>query len=204
MARSVRFRELQVRATELRLHLLPRTDPTGSYTARQYDRVRAFRLLAHAEIEACLEDLAVAAATRCYSDWCTDGRPRTVLLALAAYHDRQFPAIPASTTVVPSDSLDMRIETAKNDYCTRIIGRNNGIRERNVLGILLPVGVAAADFDPGWLATIDSFGSQRGDTAHRAGRTQQPPDPVSEADTVHQIIEGIRTVDARLEELVTE
>ena len=70
MAHSARFRELRARIRELRKHFLPRRfDDTGSYSARQFDRARAFRLLAHAEIESYLEDVAFDAANNAFRVW---------------------------------------------------------------------------------------------------------------------------------------
>jgi RiboL-PSP-HEPN len=208
MARSQRFRELQKRLTELRRHLLPRTSLTGAYTARQYDRVRAFRLLAHAEIEACVEDLVFKVATESFQRWKLDSRPRTCLVALVAYYEGSFPPTPTSI-LQPSqnptlDLLEARIERAKNHYCNQIIRNNHGIREHDLLSMFFPVGITDTDLDNAWLATVDSFGQTRGETAHRAGRTQQPPDPVDERDTVDQIVAGLGVVDARLTALLND
>src|SRR5690242_7123393 len=95
MARSAGLRELERRLRELRLHLLPsKFDPTGTYSPRVIDRARAYRLLAHAEIEACIEELVLDLVTAAYSAWEHDRRPRTCLIALASFYDEKFRAIP--------------------------------------------------------------------------------------------------------------
>ena len=61
---------LRSRIRELRNHFLPKLfDPTGSYSARQLDRARAFRLLAHAEIEWYLELVSSETANKAYEAW---------------------------------------------------------------------------------------------------------------------------------------
>ena len=57
------------------------------------------------------------------------------------------------------------------------MGKNHGIKEKNILGLLLPIRLSMSDINQTWLATIDSFGSDQGNTAHRSVRAYQPPDP---------------------------
>jgi hypothetical protein len=200
--------QLQKRVAELRSHFIPRIDRTGVYSDRQYDRVRGYRLLVHAEIESYLEDRVTDLAIQSFTYWKADRRPRTCLTALVAYYDTQFPSVPSSvlrpaqnTTL---DLLEARIEKAKNIFVLKAKTKNHGIREEDVLSLILPVGVQAADLDQTWLATIDSFGQERGLTAHTAGRTQQPPDPASEVQTVSQLIRGLKDVDDLLTKLAVE
>jgi hypothetical protein len=208
MARSIRFRQLEARVTELRRHLIPPPSSTGAYTQRQYDRVRGYRLLVHAEIESCLEDRVVELVDRVCASWKVDLRPRTVVAALLAYHDTQFPPAPVSILKPaqnPSlDSIEARVEKARNAFSMKARVKNHGIREENVLGLLLPVGIRLSELDQTWLSTIDSYGRSRGETAHSAGRTQQPPDPVSEVATVRQLIQGLKGVDALIARLMAE
>lgn len=204
MARSVRLRELQGRITELRERALPvRFDSTGTYTPRVFDRARGFRLLAHAEIEACLEDMGVETVNAAYSAWSKDGRPRTTLVALMSFSTANQ-GIPETLLRRPGVTLRGRLELVRNEYVKWVKTQNNGIRERNVLRILLPAGIREHEIDPAWLATIDSFGSDRGSTAHKAGRPQTPPDPAQELQTVREIVKGIIPLDQRLMALRNE
>jgi len=82
---------------------------------------------------------------------------------------------------------------------------NHGIKERNVLKLLLPVGIREHEIETAWLATIDSFGSDRGTTAHQsASKPQALPDPKSELETVKAIVKGMIPIDRRLAELRAE
>jgi hypothetical protein len=208
MARSARLRELERRLNELRRHLLPaRFDPTGAYSPRAIDRARSYRLLAHAEIEACIEDLARELIANSYAAWELDKRPRTCLLALVSFYDDKFPRIPEAMPpmlgrVTPGFMKD-RVETARNAYA-RAVQQSNGVKEKDLLRLLLPVGIQEYELDRTWLATIDSFGSVRGDTAHQSMRTQQPPDPANELAIVRQIVTGLRQLDELLTKLGAE
>ncbi len=209
MARSARYRALTPRLRELRRHLLPAEfDPTRPYSDRQVDRVRGYRLLAHAEIEACIEDMVTAAVTAAWTGWQADARPRTCLMALVAYYEGDLGGPPETLDPAKRSKkvlvhLADRIDRARKHHVNQVVRGNNGIKERNLLALLLPVGVLEADLDKTWLATIDSFGSQRGDTAHQSGRAQQQPDPQQELKTVQSIAAGLAKVDARLTGLQT-
>lgn len=193
---------------ELRRHLLPsKFDPTGTYSPRVTDRARAYRLLAHAEIEACVEDLVRDLVAGAYAAWELDRRPRTCLIALGSFYDGKFPAtpdaLPATLGRATPGFMKDRLETARNAY-TRSVQQNNGVKEKDLLRLLLPVGIQDYQLDRTWLATIDSFGSARGETAHRAVKTQQPPDPKKELQIVRQVVAGLRQVDELLTRLAAE
>ena len=54
----------------LRKHFLPpQFSVTGTYNPRWHNLAAGYRLLAHAEIEACLEAIATAASARCVHEW---------------------------------------------------------------------------------------------------------------------------------------
>jgi hypothetical protein len=175
----------------------------GRYSDAAYDRVRAFRVLAHAEVEACLEDLAFDAVLQAYAGWTSDARARTCLMSLVAYHELRISlpkGMPPSGRQVPE--LGDAVEAAKNWYCTYLRAYNHGVRESNVLAILVPIGFRLGDIDNTWLATIDSFGNERGETAHRSAiKPLTQPDPVAELAAVNQVVAGLAPIDVRLREL---
>lgn len=205
MARSARLIELQSRIAELRERSLPRKfNPTGAYPARIFDRTRGFRLLAHAEIEACLEDLGVATVNAAFEGWMVDKRPRATLIALLAFTEKKSVGIAGSLPAESKHTLQGRLDELRNAYVGMIRGYNNGIREKDVLRILLPAGIREQEIDPAWLEAIDAFGRARGSTAHGAGKPQTPPDPASELKTVRAIVNGLIPLDQRLSALQTE
>jgi hypothetical protein len=200
MAESLRYRSLKRRIAQLDRRLLPRLNATGAYSSAQYDRVRAYRVLVHAEIEACIEDLAFETLVRAYGRWVSDKRPRHCLVAVVAYHDSHA-ALPRSMPPIggPSNELPQALERAKDWYCGYVRGQNHGIREKHVLSMLLPLGVHTSEIDNTWLATIDSYGQDRGETAHgSAMKPHAPPDPANERAVVTQIVAGLAPIDERL------
>lgn len=198
---SARYTYLIGRLTQLRKRLLPKAfSPTGSYNMQQYDKVRAYRLLAHAEVESYLEDRARATATSAYNKWQVDHRPCSVLISLLAFHLQQEGLSTQKLKEVLAgvrQHTDDSVKSATQAY-NKMLSDNNGIREENVLRILLPLGIESVDIDSVWLRTIHDFGKQRGETAHTSIRTQQPPDPESELRVVSDIVVGLRKIDKKL------
>lgn len=211
MARSVRYRELQRNVSELRRHLLPREfDPTGSYTDRTLTRALAFRVLAHAELESFLEDVAWDRARRALVDWKSSREVGRTALALVAFSGFLHEAPPASLEPdQPADKkvwpgkleLGEKLQRAANAY-HHVVESNHGIREKNLLALLLPVGITPGDLDPVHVATLDSFGQKRGEAAHSSVisyRTKQPPDPESELKEVTDIVAWLKGIDSLMQ-----
>ena len=198
---SARYKYLIGRLAQLRKRLLPKVfSPTGSYNMQQYDKVRAYRLLAHAEVESYLEDRAREIANNAYNKWSVDHRPRAVLINLLAFHLQQeglsaqkLREVLGGTRQHTGDS----VKSATQAY-NKMLSDNHGIKEENVLRILLPLGIEAEDIDSVWLSAIHAFGTNRGETAHTSIRTQQPPDPESEFRVVSSIVGGLRKLDRKL------
>lgn len=199
-----RFRRLESRVRQIESRFLPAINPVGNYSDVDYDRTRAYLLLCHAEIEACVEDLAGETLGKSVTRWSADNRARKALISLVAYHDPGFPAAPASLTTPPQKpppNLKGRVGMAERTHRHRI-QTNNGVKERDLLQLLLPVGVLESDLDPTWLLTMNSFGTQRGLLAHAAAHgVAQPPDPRGAQNTVKAVLDGLEKVDDLLSKL---
>ena len=202
MRNSTRVRELRKRIEELRKHFLPRKfEPTGAYTAHQFDRARAFRLLAHAEIEAYLEDMTLEAANKAFDVWQTRGVISPSLIAMVAYVEVNLGDVPTTRNVRGERDLVDRVRRCKDSFNTYVRTKNHGITEKDILKLLLSVGISEHDIDSTWLATTNSFGGSRGKTAHRSNRVDQPPDPLNEMNIVKQILDGLSFIDMKLLEM---
>ena len=79
-----------------------------------------------------------------------------------------------------------------------MLTKNHGVREDNILKILLPRGLRPANIDANWLSTIDAFGVARGETAHQSIHTQQQIDPKSEFQTVTYLRNELNQIDEML------
>lgn len=202
MARSPRFRELQQRLRQLRTHMLPANfSATGDYSARELDRARGFRLLAHAEIEAFLEDVTFEAAKRSVSAWSRERKISDTLFCLIAHYHHGFaidplesPPFPDSSRPKMKESIKELVDVAMKQY-RAIHNNNNGVREDNVVRLIIPIGVRKEDLDPLWITNLNEFGKQRGDVAHSTAKVQHQIDPRSEWHTVEDLVLGLKKLD---------
>ncbi len=203
MPRSVRFREFQSRLRELRKNMLPASfSSTGDYSSRQLDRARGYRLLVHAEVEAFLEDITLAAATQGLKDWTLKKKVTASLFCLVASYHSGFiieglddkPPIPADERVKLKDSIENLVQKVFEQY-RHIHAKNHGIKEENLLRLILPLGVRKDDLDELWITNLNEFGKRRGDIAHKTVKAHQQIDPKSELEDVEAILVGLKVLD---------
>jgi hypothetical protein len=209
MPRSARFKELESRLRELRKNMLPATfSPTGSYSARQLDRSRGYRLLVHAEIEAFLEDVTFETARLGVSEWARTKKVSNCLFCLvASYHagffveglDEEPPFLSEQRTKL-KDSVQDLVENALKQY-RHIHATNHGIKEENLFRLVLPVGVRKDELDALWITNLNEFGKRRGDIAHKAVKAHQQIDPSSELQDVQSLLAGLKKLDELLAKL---
>lgn len=208
MPRSARFRELQSRLRELRKNMLPaKFSPTGDYSSGQLDRARGYRLLVHAEIEAFLEDITFAAAKKGFTEWLRTNKVSDCLFCLmASYHSGfilegidEEPPISPEQRVKLKDSIKDLVQNAFKQY-KQIHTTNHGIKEENLLRLVLPVGVRKEDLDAFWITNLNEFGKRRGDIAHKTAKAELQIDPRSELEDVKALLVGLM----HLDEIVTK
>lgn len=208
---SLRLETLVQQLGVLRAHLLPDVfDPTGVYSDEWISRARAYRVLAHAEVEAYLEDRSREVAKSALDRWKRDRVASPCLLGLVAFSGQVMEGAPESVAPpqpsaakVHSEKLSLhaRVKRASTAYYG-VLERNHGIREANALQLLLPLGIDIDALDAAWLATVDSFGMRRGEAAHSSAASltlKHPPDPKTEFDTVQQIVDGLKVLDEILD-----
>lgn len=220
MAQSKRFRMLKKELNRLRQYFLPKKfDPLGSYTERQLTHATAYRMLVHAEIEAYLEDRVKEVADAAIQEWSKSSKVSRTLLALLAFSGMELESPPDSLTPSQSSAnkkLEDRLQL--NKKLGKVYGNflssvkdNHGIKENNILSLLLPVGIDSEELDRDWLNLMDDFGEKRGLIAHTSAssyKTTQPIDPKQELDTVNRIIgefpgiKGLMDIDKLLNELM--
>jgi hypothetical protein len=199
---SPRFEELERRVKELRVHLLPNPfDPTGSYEDIVYEHTRGFRVLVHAEFESFIEDRSIEVVNERFKQWIASGVVSTSLLAVVAYKE-SLHAIPESLDDASQKKkypdLIARVEAAKNDFNRYIRTKNNGIKAKNIIRMLMPIGFTEKEIDSGWLSTTETWAIARGDSAHKTAKMQVRPDPQHEWDTVKEVLSGFREIDRQM------
>lgn len=87
----------------------------------------------------------------------------------------------------------------------KVIEKNHGLKEANLLTLSLPIGIDSDDLDTAMLPTMNTFGEQRGLVAHssaRSYRTNQLPDPANELSKIQQITNDPRNLDQLISALI--
>lgn len=163
-----KFIGLQSRLNKLRRVYLPHTfDPTGSYSDSTLEKVRAYKVLAHAEMEYYFEEVALSIARRAYQKWNSARKASTPLVSMVAYYEGQFPSVPDIHDGNNSaKDIDWRINSSFASYNQYVRSNNHGIKEKNILNIFLPIGVRVGEIDNDLLIALNSFGAERGVIAH--------------------------------------
>lgn len=178
MARRSRlYRSLEKELKLLSRQFLPiKFSATGSYPDRVYRSVLAYRVLAHAEFEYYLEERVRELYLNAIRAWQAQKQISKILSSMVAFSGVEMEKPPE--TKVPQNSNQAGIWSEKLTLSARItkagnilnfaIERNHGVKEKNILRLLLPIGLDADDIDNVWLATINSFGEERGMVAHKS------------------------------------
>lgn len=213
MPQSPRFETLTCELSKLRGHFLPNQfEPTGAYTDQQLTNVIAYRVLAHAEIEAYLEDRVLEAASDAIKAWNDAGETRPTLLSLLAFCGLTMDIPPKTLNpqkgnkIVNPEKLKLnkKLELSSNAFY-KSVKENHGLKEANILALLLPIGIDSEDLDSAWLSTMNTFGEQRGVVAHTSAssyKVTQPLDPKTEFETVNQVMKGLEDIDQFIDNLM--
>ncbi|MBQ8611409.1 MAG: hypothetical protein IJ412_06835 [Oscillospiraceae bacterium] len=196
-----KYIRLQSRLGKLRKVYLPKVfSPTGLYSDSTYEKVRAYKVLAHAEMEYYFEEVALSIARKSYVKWNSGNKTSTPLLSMVAYYEGSFSAPPNTHDANNADKdLNWRINTAYTNYNKMIRSNNHGIKEKNILGIFLPIGVKISDIDESMLLALENFGSERGMIAHST-RTSTLITPDDALDSVNDLMTYIGAFDQFLAE----
>lgn len=212
-SKSKRFRILEQELKKLRKYFLPHQfDSLGNYRERQIALATAYRVLAHAEFESYLEDRVVEIAINALKIWKNSNQTTITLVSLFAFSGLSLDKPPDSLIANQQPQkileekliLDRKLGKAFNSF-KNSVENNHGIREKNILLLLLPIGVNSEDLDRIWLQEIDDFGKKRGEFAHQSAsndKTRQPPDPKNELEMVNRLLQGLIHIDRLLNDLL--
>jgi hypothetical protein len=205
---SQEYFALRRRIAELRRHLLPDPfDPTGTYTSEQDDKTRGFVALAHAEIEAFVEDRCLYSVEESARRWAAHRSPNAIVFTLYAMAYTGWAAIDGKqlslVRVTDEKNVEARVRSAIKQY-EQVISGNHGIKEDNLKNLLVPLSIRMkGDIDPAWVAAMSNFGGYRGLVVHTTWKAHQPPNPEDVRDVLaHEILPGLRRLDDRLLALI--
>lgn len=214
MVDSTRYKELKNEIMQLRRDLLPKKfRVSGQYAQEDITKTRAYRVLVHAELEAYLEDRSRDIALAAVRTWKQKNQVSKPLVALIAFSGRTMEKPPnlmypeQQSQVGQWDEkikLRKKIDLAMNDFHS-VLNNNNGIKEGNIVRLLLPIGVDCDELDTVLVADLNSYGVSRGLVAHQrfeAYRTTEQIDPKEELRKVRSLVEGMASIDEIFEQLL--
>jgi hypothetical protein len=213
---SARFLDLQARVKELRRLLLPsRFDPTGTYKdpLRVTTRAVSYRVLAHAEVETYLEDRVLELATTALEAWESHRFVSVVTFHLIGFSGR-LGELPPETLFTTDQNkqkdwesktaIDDRFSKCVSEFQKRIRKENHGVKEKNIMSLLLPVGFDMSKCDELFLQMMSTFGEERGAVVHTSGKShvQKAVDPEGEHTTLETILKGLKVIDEEFDRLL--
>ena len=203
MANSARYRYLVSRIKGLEKRLMPKLKALGDYTPTENDLIRAYRLMAHAEFESYFEDRSIQIAANALKSYKRRGHCGRVLAALMTFSPLAPQSPPSSlNTNAKFDDPISRVHRVVAQFSTTVRDLNHGIKEANIIGMLYPIGLTETDLDATFLNTLDSYGQNRGLSAHQSIKAQQPIDPVTELKMVNDLIREVQKLDLKLQALI--
>jgi len=196
MSVSRRFNGLISRLNSLKVHFLPsQFNPIGRYSRREYDLARAYVVLAHAELEAYIEDRVTEIAQHAQSVWQARGRHSRVIKNICISHNMR-----ANQPWLPFTRDSRKITSALQSY-KALVESNHGIKEVNLLKLVFPLGIQYQSLDAALIDDLDTFGSFRGSIAHSSIKTQQPIDIEGQYKKVQSIIKRLKVFDLKINRL---
>ena len=211
---SIRYKELKHEILQLRRNLLPKKFRSSSqYEQEDITKTLAYRVLVHAEIEEYLEDRSRDIALAAVKAWKDRNQASKTLLALIAFSGCIMEKPPNSMSPEqPSQvgqwdekiKLSKKIDLAMNAF-NYVLNNNNGIKEENIVRLLLPIGVDCGELDTVLVADLNSYGIRRGLVAHHrfeSYRTTEQIDPKEELKKVMSLVEGMASIDGIFEQLL--
>ncbi|ALB41366.1 MULTISPECIES: HEPN domain-containing protein [Nostocales] len=215
MPESDKFITLRTQLNRLKDEFIPEISPTGSYSESQLSRTAAYRVLAHAEIEYYLEERAWKIALDAKGAWDSTGKTSRTLICLLGFSDLTMDKPPDTLNKpnnVSQDNHDKRLKITEKINSAiksfkKVIDNNHGVKEKNILALLLPIGINSNDLNTNtaWLNTMNTFGEKRGLVAHSSATsymTSQMLDPATELNRVQQITEGLLRIDELMNNLM--
>ena len=213
---SARYLELDHRIKQLKRLLLPsKFDPTGSYkdSLRVTTRALSFRVLSHAEVETYLEDRAIEIATTALQSW-----KESKFVSVVTFHMLGFGGVetgrPPQTLEAPVEQkikdwpskvfIDDRFGRCVSSFCHRVTKENHGVKEKNIVDMLIPLGFDMGLCDAVFLQKMSSFGDARGSVAHSSGKAhiKKATDPKDEYFVLTDILVSLLPIDEEFDRLL--
>ncbi|WP_343563560.1 HEPN domain-containing protein [Kiloniella sp. b19] len=165
-------------------------DPNQTTTDLQRLKVRSFIMLTHAALEEYFETISKSVAMEARKAFIERGTICHCLMALISLKAQNGKTDSEKRDNIKnlSKNIDDFSKEALNQYIN-IINNNHGIRKQNLNNILLPIGIDIEYEDILLSNALDTFGSTRGNVAHKFHHIQTEP-TLSSIKTELQTIEN--------------
>ncbi len=128
------------------------------------EKIRIFQILFHAELECYFEELALSSVLELETQLSTAGWNNPFIRSLLLYSPAEYTGNTAQ--IMPMDRIVHLISQLKMK-----IGSNNGIKEKNIIQIMLPAGIPSSLIPSTLIPNLESLGSARGHLAHKSKNT---------------------------------
>jgi hypothetical protein len=156
----------------------------------------SFRILLHAEIEYYLEQLIIQKVNKAKEKWIKHKDCSSILLSLLSYTECSFSPIPTALGEINTgNDITFRVNKAVSTFITRIEKQNHGIKEANIIPLVISLGMDYTKIDQTLLNDLSSFGGLRGDIAHKSFKVAQSIIPKNEENLSQQIIQSLKPFD---------
>lgn len=129
-----------------------------SSEARNQRKLRACISLIHSEFEAYFELIGLKVIDAYQSNRMSKKQKGKFTFSISLYNLKNYEG--------QSEDINMRIASSISLFRNGL-AQNNGIKEKDILKILLPLGFPFSSIDSTWLTSINSFGSLRGELVHK-------------------------------------
>lgn len=171
------------------------------------DRLHAFRLLVHAEVEAFIEAVASTVIDVTEAKATSQGT-----LTHAGHHllvtwsvvrstrrdagQARYPSYQSAQAKADLSARPDDLKSAISQHRSRIAA-NHGVTAANVRRLLLPLGFRESCFAPGLLDQLDDLGEARGAVAHSSGviGVQNWPSGSSEFAMIRRVLPGLELLE---------
>lgn len=184
----------------LRRQILPvRFADDGAYSTEELLKLDAYVIMCHAEIESYLEQLALRIIY-----WSEDGMRRDIhdktSASLVMYYRPDRDKIP-STKKVPADFPIRTVGFKSSKSHTEAVGENNGIKEKSVCEMFIPLGLNFDGVNGLLLSELDAWGSARGGLVHTSfadPRRRTITEPVLASGKMRSLLQLLSEFDTEL------
>lgn len=185
---TILYDDLKNRTQLLENTFLNFPNSDSSITANQ-DKIKAYILLTHSELEFYFEQIALNIKDAAVLPTIRRGNYSNIPLDLFVYTHKQLD---------PDSDIDYnaRGEKVFNHFVQKI-KKNNGIKKKDILSLLLPLGIEYHTITEILLNTLDTYGENRGLFAHTGSKSHATKilDRNTEVTFVKQLLQMIETLD---------